>query len=149
MNINGVDFSFVDDIELDRDSLGRALEERPASRYNNRKSLRLNMHGEGPFCHFQIKDDKQTLDSLGVYAIVQNPSNVFYIGKCTGATSTLGKRFNSGYGAIHPRNCYQGGQSTNCRINHLILEATKQGELLTVVFHRCHVDTRHLTLKLS
>ena len=29
-------------------------------------------------------------------------------------------RYNNGYGRISPRNCFQGGQSTNCRVNNLI-----------------------------
>lgn len=136
MMIDGTEFRFIDNMDPDRDPGGRVLELRPASNYDNRKSLRLNKYGEGPFCHFRIKADKQALDSLGVYAIVEKLSKVLYIGKCTGATSTLGRRFNAGYGAIQPRNCYEGGQSTNCRINHLILEETKRGTPLTLVFHR-------------
>ena len=81
MMIDGIEFSFVDDIELNRDPRGRPVEERPASRDDNRKNLRLNKHGQGPFCHFRIEPDKQTLDSLGVYAIVENPSSVLYIGR--------------------------------------------------------------------
>lgn len=139
MLIDGAEFRFIDNMDPDRDPGGRVSELRPASKYDNRNSLRLNKYGEGPFCHFRIRAEKQTLDSLGVYGIVQNPSTVLYVGKCTGTTSTLGKRFNTGYGTISPRNCYEGGQSTNCRINHLILEATKRGTMLTVVFHGCHI----------
>jgi len=137
--IDGTEFRFIDNMDPDRDPGGRVLELRPASKYDNRKGLRLNKYGEGPFCHFRIKAGKQALDSLGVYAIVEKLSKVLYIGKCTRATSTLGRRFNAGYGTISPRNCYQGGQSTNCRVNHLILEAANRGEMLTVVFHRCHL----------
>jgi hypothetical protein len=37
----------------------------------------------------------------------------------------------SGHGSIHPRNCYRGGQETNCRINNLIHDAsTQSGNLL-------------------
>ena len=138
MQINGREFQRLDDIQPMRDQQGRLLEERPASRYSNLKSLPLNKYGNGPFCRFRIQADKLVLDSLGVYAIVEMPNAVLYIGRCTGGTSTLGNRFNSGYGAIQPRNCFQGGQSTNCRINHNILEEYKNGKQLTLVFHRCN-----------
>ena len=115
MLINQVEFRLISNIEPERDQYGRVLEEHPASRYNNRKRLSLNLYGEGPFCRFRIEADKQILDSLGVYAIVEESERALYIGKCSGRTSTFGKRFNTGYGTIHPRNCYKGGQSTNCR----------------------------------
>ena len=137
MRINGVEFERVADILPKRDEQRRILEERPASRYDNRRKLPLNKHGSGPFCRFRIAADADVLDSIGVYAIVQNTREVLYVGKCTRPTSTLGKRFNTGYGTIQPRNCFQGGQGTNCRINHAILEAAKNGQQLSVVFRRC------------
>ena len=39
-------------------------------------------------------------------------------------------------GGISPRNCFAGGQETNCRINNLILEASKGGEETTLWFYR-------------
>lgn len=57
---------------------------------------------------------------------------VIYIGEC----QNLSKRFNDGgYGTIHPRNCFKGGQSTNCRINALILGVAKQGCKIDLWFH--------------
>jgi hypothetical protein len=41
---------------------------------------------------------------------------------------------NTGYGLISPRNCFVGGQSTNCRVNALILEAAKQGLRIEILF---------------
>ena len=140
MQINGVEFNRIDDLQPKRDQQGRLLEKCPASRYNNRKSLPLNKYGNGPFCRFRIEADKEVLDSFGVYAIIQDTKDVLYIGKCTKPTSTLGKRFNTGYGTIQPRNCFQGGQSTNCRINHGILEAAKKGKHVAVVFRRCQTE---------
>ena len=54
-----------------------------------------------------------------------------YIGK---TNTTLNQRFN-GYGSIQPRNCYEGGQSTNCHINQNVLEDAKAGGTLWVYFH--------------
>jgi hypothetical protein len=40
-----------------------------------------------------------------------------------------------GYGNISPRNCYVGGQPTNCRINSLILEMYKRGSQIELLFY--------------
>ncbi len=136
MIIGDTQFEFVDAIEPDRDSHGHIVEHSPASRYANRAKLPLNKYGEGPFCRFRIQVIP-FLDTVGVYAITEGNKKVLYIGKCTGTTSTLAKRFNYGYGSIQPRNCYKRGQSTNCRINRLVLESVKNGEGLSLFFHKC------------
>ena len=41
---------------------------------------------------------------------------IIYIGETAG----LRQRFNMGYGNISPRNCYVGGQSTNCKMNKIV-----------------------------
>ena len=41
-----------------------------------------------------------------------------------GLAATLGP---SGYAQIQPRNCFKGGQSTNCKVNHRILLAAQDG----------------------
>jgi hypothetical protein len=86
----------------------------PQSRYANTKQLGLNKYGAGPFCKFAISS---TYAECGVYAITVN-AQVMYIGECV----NLSSRYNAGYGQISPRNCYSGGQETNCRINNLIYE---------------------------
>ena len=134
MRIDGLDFSLVSPIIPECDSSGNPLEYTPAPRYANRKSLPLNKWGKGPFCHFRL-ETVRPMELLGVYAIVEGNDQVVYIGKCTGRTSTLTKRFNTGYGIISPRNCYQGGQSTNCHINHLVLETVKAGNKLSLFFY--------------
>ena len=100
---------------------------------DSKKNLPLHKYGSGPFCRFKINPD---IDGLGVYCIADGNNKPLYIGKCTGATSTLLKRFNQGYGSIQPRNCYKGGQSTNCRINQLVLDAVKKGKKLLLFFHK-------------
>ena len=139
ISIGATAFQFISMITPDVDIQGHIIEERPASRYDNVKGLKLNEYGNGPFCRFKIPTGPvvaRDLDTLGVYAIFDETVKALYIGKCTGRTSTLFRRFNSGYGVIYPRNCYRGGQSTNCRINNLILTAMKRGSSLAVFFHR-------------
>jgi hypothetical protein len=139
VNIGEVSFSHVIAIEPERDSTGQIVELFPASRYDNRRGLPLHAHGQGPFCKFRISlrhPDLGSLDILGIYALVDEIGNVLYIGKCTGRTSTLSRRFNAGYGQISPRNCYKGGQSTNCFVNNRILTFLKEGHSLTLFFHQ-------------
>ena len=133
MQIGERTFQFVSYIELEVDSRGRFSEYSPALRYHNVNNLPLHKYGSGPFCHFRLSS---LVDGIGVYCIVDENKQPLYIGKCTGASSTLLKRFNQGYGSIQPRNCYKDGQSTNCRINRLVLEAIKQGKRLSVFFHQ-------------
>ena len=54
-----------------------------------------------------------------------------YVGEC----EDLAKRWNMGYGNISPRNCFIGGQPTNCRINNLILCAYKAGSEIKLLFY--------------
>ena len=43
---------------------------------------------------------------------------------------------NIGYGKISPRNCYAGGQSTNCKMNKIVLELFQQGKRVDLFFHK-------------
>lgn len=92
----------------------------PQSRYNNGKNLPVNRYGQGPFCKFRIPNGQHY---SGVYAVMVG-RQVKYIGEC----ENLSSRFNMGYGNISPRNCFRGGQETNCRLNNLICEVAKRGE---------------------
>jgi hypothetical protein len=51
-----------------------------------------------------------------------------------GETENLTTRYNYGYGLISPRNCFKGGQSTNCRINAFILTESSQGRVVELWF---------------
>lgn len=51
----------------------------------------------------------------GVYLWEVNKT-IIYIGE----SKNLYKRFNNGYGNISPRNCFIGGQSTNCKMNKIV-----------------------------
>ncbi|MCW4051403.1 MAG: GIY-YIG nuclease family protein [Candidatus Bathyarchaeota archaeon] len=126
--ILGYRFMKICNIEPARDESGSVYEHNPDKRYNNTKGLSLHSYGLGPFCSFRIPSNYN--GSKGVYAIRIN-GDWMYIGKA----DDLGKRFNQGYGNISPRNCFDGGQQTNCRINNLILEKVKDGFLVELYFH--------------
>jgi hypothetical protein len=81
-----------------------------------RTKLPLLPFGRGPFCRFQIP---ATYTYAGVYLLTVAGTAIYYLGE----TVNLTRRFNQGYGSIHPRACYQGGQITNLRLNRMILLA--------------------------
>ena len=53
----------------------------------------------------------------GVYLWVSG-EEIIYIGE----TRDFAKRFNMGYGNISPRNCFKGGQNTNCKMNKIVMK---------------------------
>jgi len=134
-------------INVQRTSTGDPLEYFPQGRYVNRVGHKLNPHGDGPFCRFQLP---ALSASSGVYAIVIG-EDVVYIGECQNLSERYGPR---GYGVIHPRNCFVGGQSTNCKVNSRVLSAIKDGFTPTLCFvpeteaHRKDVE-RDLVAKLQ
>lgn len=69
------------------------------------------------------------LERAGVYALAED-GEIRYVGEC----ENLSHRFNNGYGRIAPRNCFRGGQETNCRINALVLDAARHGGRLSLWF---------------
>jgi hypothetical protein len=109
MKVWQYEFAQVCDIEPLRENDGSVRALKPQSRYKNNNALPLNKYGKGPFCKFTIPKGYKV---SGVYAIVVN-QELKYIGECV----NLSSRFNVGYGNISPRNCFKGGQETNCRIN--------------------------------
>jgi len=98
----------------------------PQARYHDANNSPLNKYGNGPFCKFSIPCNAC---GEGVYALFVNDT-LKYVGEC----EDLVNRFNMGYGNISPKNCYQGGQPTNCRINHLILECFQEGSRIGLFF---------------
>jgi hypothetical protein len=137
---SGHDFDFIARIEPERDSSGAIREFMPQSHYRNIKNLPLNRHGSGPFCQFRIRSN---LPLVGVYVVTVN-GEVAYVGEC----QNLSERFNArGYGTIHPRNCFEGGQPTNCKINNLMLQESKLGRKLELWFRETD-DRKSLEAKL-
>ena len=72
-----------------------------------------------------------------------NQPQIIYIGE----TVNLKRRFNVGYGKISPRNCYMGGQSTNCKMNKVVMEYYKCGKPISLYFHQTE-DHKYVELDL-
>lgn len=132
-------FYRICDIQPERTDSGGVAELMPQDRYENVQQRPLNRYGAGPFCKFKIPNNHNT---CGVY-IVTVERSLKYIGEC----ENLSERFNKGYGNISPRNCYKGGQETNCRINNLILREAMIGSQISLWFHHTE-DYKGLELAL-
>lgn len=129
IHIEQFPFCYVCDIEPERGPEGNILEFMPQSRYMSAATSRLNPHGKGPFCKFKFPSE---FPFAGVYALTVS-DRVTYIGECV----NLSTRWGLGqYGSIQPKNCYVGGQSTNCKINNRVLESCRAGHRVQLWFHR-------------
>ena len=126
--IAGLSFSYVGAIRPQRDRRGEVVGELPQSKFRNERNLRLHKYGRGPFCRFRVAQGWQR---GGVY-ILTNGDAPLYVGECQNVEDRWGT---NGYGAISPRNCYIGGQETNCRINSLIYRGIKTGARFDLWFH--------------
>lgn len=127
MKIEDYEFNFICKIVPNTDNLGKFLEFLPQQRYENKKNYPLNKYGKGSFCKFSI--DRKFSGKSGVYIISVN-EKIQYVGEC----DDFHKRFVMGYGNISPRNCFEGGQLTNCRINSEILKCSKSQEKIQLYF---------------
>jgi hypothetical protein len=128
MKMAGYEFEHVGPICPARHADGSVRQFMPQERYANARGVPLNRYGAGPFCKFSITNQQQ---SSGVYLITVN-NDVRYVGECV----NLSARFNAGYGNISPKNCFKGGQETNCRLNNLVYLAAAAGEPISLWFHR-------------
>ena len=126
MKIGAYEFNQICTIEPEQNSNGMIKQYMPQSRYKNKNKLPLNRYGKGPFCKFRIPNNYTV---SGVYAIVVE-NKVKYIGECL----NLSLRYNMGYGIISPRNCFKGGQETNCRVNNLIYYVANTGRKISLWF---------------
>lgn len=126
MNLGRYHFFHICEIQPVRKDDGSIEQFMPQDRYENKNSLPLNRFGAGPYCKFKIPNNKKF---SGVYAILVD-GEVKYIGEC----QNLSSRYNIGYGIISPRNCFKGGQETNCRINNLILGVVCEGATISLWF---------------
>lgn len=129
--IGGYRFVFVQELLPELDISGSVYTYQPQGKYANKKKLPLLPEAEAAagyakFCRFRLNNAK---DVPGVYAWVSGDT-VIYIGE----TKRLRTRFNSGYGMISPRNCYKGGQKTNCKMNKVVLEYYRAGTELYLYF---------------
>jgi hypothetical protein len=127
MEIGPYIFRHVCKISPVRNEDGSVRQYMPQRRFTNPKDLPLSKYGHGPFCKFKVPN---TFRTSGVYAL-QIADTVKYIGECR----DLSARYNAGYGNISPRNCFKGGQDTNCRLNNLIYLAAMDGLAIELWFH--------------
>ncbi|ESL02563.1 toxin-antitoxin system, antitoxin component, ribbon-helix-helix domain protein [Catonella morbi ATCC 51271] len=127
MNVCGYTFTFIQDLIPDRNKDGNVIKYRPQDAYENKGSVELLHYGKGNFCRFRIEAD----GGAGVYLWVVD-GQIIYIGE----TANLRQRFNAGYGNISPRNCYVGGQSTNCKMNKAVLGLFERGKIVSLYFYQ-------------
>jgi len=126
----GTPFESAGELEAFRGSDGGVVLDSPHLRFANPRDIRLNPHGLGPFSRLIVP---ALPDQPGVYAISSADQVVLYVGR---ARDSLRRRWGrGGYAVIDPRNCFVGGQSTNCHINGLITAGLCQGEGYTLSFH--------------
>ncbi len=118
-------FCRITRIQPECDATGKVRRHYP-HREGAADTTELHRHGAGPFCRFRIPAH---LNHEGVYLLAEG-METRYVGRC----QDLAQRFNLGYGQISPRNCYQGGQTTNCRINGEILKLAEAERYLDLWF---------------
>ena len=128
VEMEGYQFRFVQELNPERDSTGQIKQFMPQSDYAQSSTSKLNPHGKGPFCRFSISS--KWIGHSGVYALFSD-EKLLYIGECI----DLYKRYYMGYGNISPRNCFQGGQPTNCKINTMVLRQYLNGEKVSLYFY--------------
>lgn len=128
MNLLNYNFEYIQDLIPEFDTNGKIKEFSPQDSYERKHEVQLNKYGEGTFCRFHIH--KKWSGVSGVYAFFVDDKLV-YIGQ----TKDFAQRFNAGYGNISPRNCFEGGQSTNCKINKMVLASVKSGKVVSIYFH--------------
>lgn len=127
LEIDGLVFTYICEILPKVDALGNIVEFFPQERFENKGNLKLNKYGVGPFCKFTV--DKKFSNKAGVYLLMVE-QDIRYVGEC----DDFYKRYNMGYGNISPRNCFDGGQPTNCRINSSILSSIKSNNSVNLYF---------------
>lgn len=124
--VYGYEFHFIQELLPECDAEGNVVKYYPQNNYDNKKGLPLSYHGKGAFCRFTINAG----DWPGVYLWVVD-GQIIYIGETIG----LQQRFNVGYGNISPRNCFFGGQSTNCKMNKVVSGNYERGKTVSLFFY--------------
>ncbi|HSH59103.1 MAG TPA: hypothetical protein VK988_05570 [Acidimicrobiales bacterium] len=117
----------VGTLEPDRTPHGEVVEFTPQDRYENRARFALHGWGAGPFCRFRVPGAPAV---EGVY-ILTSEGEVRYVGEAVSLRDRWGL---AGYGSIQPRNCFTGGQPTNCKVNSLVLRSVQAGRQLDLYF---------------
>ena len=123
----GYEFEYVQELAPVMDMNGKIKLFYPEEKYKNIKNHKLLTVGTGPFCHFSINPKWTSVSGVYVFYI---DDELRYIGQCL----DFAQRFNIGYGTISPRCCYEGGQSTNCKMNKVVLAAYENGQKVDLYF---------------
>lgn len=124
----GYTLSLVGPIRPKRDRVGAVIDHFPQPRYRNKRNLPLHTYGRDSYGRFRLPPGWRR---SGAYVLTSSDGEPLYVGEC----QNLESRWNDGYGRISPRNCYLGGQETNCRINSLIHQGTKVGGKFDLWFY--------------
>ena len=128
IDLLGFDFIHAATIEPEREPDGALREFMPQSRYAHADTTPLNRFGQGPFCRFDVRGLPPT---SGVYAITVDDALAY-----VGIAVDLARRWGPmGYARISPKNCFVGGQSTNCKVNHHIMLAVRDGRRVDLWIH--------------
>lgn len=141
MNISDLtdSFEFVDSMTVERNDAGLVDLKMPQRRYEKSDEYSVHQYGWGPFCRISV-DTSEYTGSEGVYIFTSG-----YEIKYVGETVDLHNRLQSGYANISPKNCFEGGQQTNCRINNLILNAVRGRCQVSLWFEERHDRKRRET----
>ena len=97
-------------IEAIRSLDGTVAERMPQGSLPHEKGYSLHKYGSGPFADLVVP---VLPPGPGVYVVAVNDRPV-YAGRAAGLRERWGPR---GYSRIHRRNCFTGGQPTNCKVN--------------------------------
>lgn len=117
-------FEFADTVTVERDESGQIDLKMPQHRYKKADDTPVHRYGWGPFCKFYV-DSAPYRKTPGVYVFTAN-HQIVYVGEAT----DIHGRIQAGYSNISPKNCFEGGQQTNCRINTAILNVIRnQGQV--------------------
>lgn len=120
------EFDFIDIVTIEQNGSGQIDLKMPQSRYDKSDDTPVHQYGWGPFCKFYA-DTTDYQGESGVYIFTVN-YQIVYVGE----TVDIHRRIQAGYSNISPKNCFEGGQHTNCRINNAILEAIRNQEQIAL-----------------
>ena len=140
IEIENFSFTFVQELSPQRDGNGEIKQFIPQDSTGKYIGREFNNNGDGPFCKFSI--GFEWAGRPGVYALFTD-DKLLYIGEC----QDLRRRFNAGYGHISFRNRLSDGQSTNCKINTMILKQYLDGKKVRLYFLETE-DYKRIEIKL-
>lgn len=123
---------FIDDLYFKKIEL-EFIELNLNKHYQDERAKKYTLHkyGNQLFCKFKMSEK---INKKGIYIFVFD-NEVKYLGECI----NLYSRINNGYGNISPRNCYVGGQMTNCKINGIINTSKNKGIDISLFYHETDI----------